>query len=201
MVAVNNIDGLIEVLLDPNARADERDDAASELGEADSDRGLEVLVKVGSDATADETVLASCGESIGQIWVRRGLRDRESWDALQPATRSELQAYLKARQPDWLDDDGQFAYVGIGGTSGDNRLNRQTPLRSIFHHRPACHRANVAVSPERDRRKMKRREDRRGEVNSCPRGHISRFKAPIQRTDGHPRRPENGRPWCHAEDG
>lgn len=105
---MNSIDGLIEVLLDPNAGADERDDAACDLGESDSDRALDALLCVGADADVDETILASCGESIGQIWVRRGLRDRESWDALQSATRIELQAYLKVSQPDWLDDDGQL---------------------------------------------------------------------------------------------
>ena len=103
-----NVDGLLKVLLDPNVRVDERDDAAMDLGEADADRALEALVKVGSDPSTDETVLASCGESIGQIWVRRGTRSRESWDALQPAARSELQGYLKARRPDWLDGDDQL---------------------------------------------------------------------------------------------
>ncbi len=42
------VEALIEILFDPTAREDERDDAASYLGDYDDDRALNALVSVAS---------------------------------------------------------------------------------------------------------------------------------------------------------
>ncbi len=106
---VAGIDGLISVLLDSSATDEERDDAAMDLGDSDAKAGLKALVQTASDPEVSETVLSSCGESIGRIWLRRGIPDRTSWKRLQPAARSELRAYLQTHQPRWFDANGDLA--------------------------------------------------------------------------------------------
>ena len=94
--------GLISVLLDPNARIDARDDAAMDLSSYSEPEAEDALVRAGSDPTTPEIVLSSCGESLAEIWVRRGQFNRRVLDSLSPAARSEALAYLETRAPDLL---------------------------------------------------------------------------------------------------
>jgi hypothetical protein len=83
--------GLISVLLDPSARIDERDDAAMDLSAFDSPEALDALVRVATDAAEDAIILDSCGESIAEIWVRKGQIDVEALDRMaRPAQHSAL---------------------------------------------------------------------------------------------------------------
>jgi HEAT repeat protein len=83
---------LIEILLDRQARIDERDDAAIDLGSFDDESALQALVIVASDASESEIVLASCGESIGSIWQRRATWSQELLEKMTPTARREIKA-------------------------------------------------------------------------------------------------------------
>lgn len=66
------IDYLIQVLQDKSIDLGVRDDAAMDLGAYDEPRVLDVLIQVAVDESEDELILWSCGESIKDIWLRRG---------------------------------------------------------------------------------------------------------------------------------
>lgn len=61
---------LIEVLLDSDARWDERDDAAMDLANSDEHEALLALMQVGGDTSADVTLLETVGEAIAEILNR-----------------------------------------------------------------------------------------------------------------------------------
>ncbi len=62
--------GLIEVLLDVTASEVDRDDAAIDLGAYDEPEVEEALIRVGADLSTPNSVAASCGESLAEIWMR-----------------------------------------------------------------------------------------------------------------------------------
>ncbi len=63
---------LIGLLNDESARPDERDDAAIDLGKSDDPVSLEALITFARSSDQDDMLIGSCGESIAQIWERRG---------------------------------------------------------------------------------------------------------------------------------
>ncbi|MEY3201013.1 MAG: hypothetical protein RIR70_563 [Pseudomonadota bacterium] len=83
---------LIDVLLDQNAREDERDDAAMDLAEFDDDRALNALVEVASSLSESSLIVASCGESIGQIVSRGKIGGQVNLNGLRPEALSEIRA-------------------------------------------------------------------------------------------------------------
>lgn len=88
------IDYLIQVLQDKSIDLGVRDDAAMDLGAYDEPRVLDALVQVAVDKDEDELILWSCGESIKDIWLRRGDYSRKVINAellnkLTPAARQE----------------------------------------------------------------------------------------------------------------
>lgn len=98
--------GLVEVLLDESASSAERDDAAMDLGAVDNDTALHALLEVATSRfEQDELVLASCGESIANLWLKRGRFDPAAFARLTPAARKEARALVKANRPEWLTDD------------------------------------------------------------------------------------------------
>ena len=62
--------GLIEVLLDVTASEVDRDGAAIDLGAYDEPEVEEALIRVGADLSTPNSVAASCGESLAEIWMR-----------------------------------------------------------------------------------------------------------------------------------
>jgi hypothetical protein len=92
-------EGLMAVLLDRSARADERDDAAMDLGTFDEPEALRALLQVGSDPNEDPDLLVSVGESIGEIWARQGAYDEAQLCSLLPAAREIVKVTLKERAP------------------------------------------------------------------------------------------------------
>ncbi|MER8234784.1 hypothetical protein [Streptomyces sp. NPDC094049] len=64
---------LIRVLLDPGGDIGVRDDAAMDLYESDDPQARQALLTVASDGLTPCIVLASAGESLGQIATRNGL--------------------------------------------------------------------------------------------------------------------------------
>ena len=60
-------EGLISVLRDRNARGDERDDAAMDLGSYDDVSALNAVLAVAVDPDEDDTVAAAAGESLAEM--------------------------------------------------------------------------------------------------------------------------------------
>ncbi|RMH44327.1 MAG: hypothetical protein D6694_05950 [Gammaproteobacteria bacterium] len=98
------VEGLVGVLLDSAAELAERDDAAMDLGEFDDARALNALYQVASNHAEDETLAASCGESIAQIWLRRGVCDEQILEALHPSARREILALISSKNRELLSD-------------------------------------------------------------------------------------------------
>ena len=69
---MNESQSLIAILLDPSARADERDDAAMDLSEFATPAVESALLAVAIDLHAPAVVRDSCGESLALIWLRLG---------------------------------------------------------------------------------------------------------------------------------
>lgn len=93
---------LIDVLLDPQARPDERDDAAIDLGRYAEASSLNALVSVANDKEAPEIVRASCGESIAEIWLSTDCFDKQTFGTLSGVALAEATAVIEAKAPHWL---------------------------------------------------------------------------------------------------
>jgi hypothetical protein len=87
---------LIKILLDRQARLDERDDAASDLESFDEPEAAEALATVACSTEEDEVLVATAGESLAGIWVRAGVVPRATFEALAPPARAEAAAKLGA---------------------------------------------------------------------------------------------------------
>jgi hypothetical protein len=106
-----SLDSLISVLMDGFAREDERDDAAIDLGDSDAPEALAALIQAGSDPGVPDTVQASCGESIADIWIRRGNYDYSIWQKLCSPTRNELINTVAKQRPEWLTDEEELKQI------------------------------------------------------------------------------------------
>jgi len=93
---------LIAVLLDGNAREDERDDAAMDLSAFDEPEVHAALSRVATDPAEDQAVAGSAGESLAELWAAGGAVDREVFGKLTPAARAEATGILTARAPQLL---------------------------------------------------------------------------------------------------
>jgi hypothetical protein len=91
-------DGLISVLLDGTASLDERDDAAMDLHAYDEPQAEGVLFSVAVNPATAPVFVASCGESLGEIWSRRTEIPVQALHALPPQARDEAAAILDLRR-------------------------------------------------------------------------------------------------------
>jgi hypothetical protein len=102
-VAVEQPAGLISVLLDRDAREDERDDAAGDLEGYDGDEVIAALAHVASSPDEhDDTLLDTCGESLGGIWARTGMVQPEVYRALRKPARRMVFVIIEHRAPQLL---------------------------------------------------------------------------------------------------
>ena len=102
MLSANRVERLAALLRDRTAPTADRDDAAIDLGDYDDPQAEAALAEVGSDATDQQVVIASCGEFLAAIWVRTGHFDPVRPRRLAPAARAEAEAVLRAHRPEWL---------------------------------------------------------------------------------------------------
>ncbi|MEI8366169.1 MAG: hypothetical protein WCF65_07095 [Parachlamydiaceae bacterium] len=93
---------LTEILLDVNARIDERDDAGIDLGEYNDDRALNALLTVVLNPSEEPTIMDVCGESVAQIWVKRNQFDAASYEKMHPMARAEAYDYIVGVKPEWI---------------------------------------------------------------------------------------------------
>jgi hypothetical protein len=94
MTVISKLQKLVEILVSDTARIDERDDAAIDLANFDDTYALNALILVASSTKEPEMLLASCGESIGEIWKRRGIRDNDILEKITPTAKREIKALL-----------------------------------------------------------------------------------------------------------
>ena len=80
-------EGLISVLLDRSAPAGDRDDAAMDLYEYDEPEVEEALLSVVLDHADEEIVIESAGESLYQIWQRKGKHDASLVTSMHPSAQ------------------------------------------------------------------------------------------------------------------
>jgi hypothetical protein len=95
---------LIEILTDPTASDAEKDDAVIELGQNFQDEEtVDILIKVANDSDCDEMIKASCGESIGQIWLSTQQISYDKLSYLNGIALSEVLSLIKTQRPDWYE--------------------------------------------------------------------------------------------------
>lgn len=90
-VTNQSVGSLVKILLDRSLCVEIRDDAAMDLGEFDDIMAFSALVKVAIDTSEDEMLLSSCGDSIADIWRRRGEYELEIFDVLAAPAKQEAQ--------------------------------------------------------------------------------------------------------------
>jgi hypothetical protein len=91
--------GLIQILLDGEAEFGARDDAAMCLGAFDENAAEDALARIACDEAADEDLVDSCGESLAEIWCRKGRVNREIFVRLAPIGRQIAIATMDALCP------------------------------------------------------------------------------------------------------
>jgi hypothetical protein len=93
--------GLIELLLDVTAAEADRDDAAMELAAYDAPEVEDALIQVGVDPSTPNSVAASCGESLAEIWIRKKTVNLDALKLLKGETCHEAIGLIRARGPSW----------------------------------------------------------------------------------------------------
>ncbi|MFG2564318.1 hypothetical protein ACGFR6_02615 [Streptomyces sp. NPDC048567] len=88
---------LIRVLLNLDARFDERDDAAMDLESYNGLNVISALAKIASDPREDPGLVDSAAESLGGVMARTGFRDAQIIEGLTPSARVMVISILNAR--------------------------------------------------------------------------------------------------------
>ncbi|MFC4775747.1 hypothetical protein ACFO9Q_03015 [Paenibacillus sp. GCM10023252] len=97
-----NKDMLLEILADPSASDAEKDDAVMALGNSFPDNDtVDILIRVSNESNCEEMIAASCGESIGQIWIATQQISYEKLSILKGVALAEALSLIKAQRPDW----------------------------------------------------------------------------------------------------
>jgi len=96
---------LINVLLDQTALWADRHDAALDLSEYNEDQVVAALLTVACNPNEEQTIIATCGESLGLIWIQRKQLDLNSLYRLTDAAKSEALAVINHYQPTWISDN------------------------------------------------------------------------------------------------
>lgn len=94
---------LLDILFDNSARVDERDDAAIDLAKYHTIEVLERLIDFACKPEESNLILASVGESIGEIMIAINKFDSSSIQSLTPIARKEALSIIKAKKQGWLE--------------------------------------------------------------------------------------------------
>ncbi len=92
---------LISVIYDDTSRDDEIDDAVMDLSKFDDDDVIQILMKVANDASFDDMIRASAGESLADIWIRRSIVDYSQLGSLTETALKEALGLIKSKRTDW----------------------------------------------------------------------------------------------------
>ena len=96
--------GLIQVLLDDKAEYGDRHDAAMDLGAFDTEGVEEALARVACDEAIDEDLADACGESLAEMWCRKGNVTQAVLVRLAPASLQTALATLRSCAPNLAAD-------------------------------------------------------------------------------------------------
>ena len=94
----NRADQLIKILLDDTESMDIKDDAAIALSETGSLRAEAALIVAILDPEFDEVVIATCAESLGELWSKRNHFDSALVEEFPLIAQTELLAITKHLQ-------------------------------------------------------------------------------------------------------
>ncbi len=102
---------LVDIILDPNAKDHEKDDAAMDLAEYDDDRALQALIQVSQNPTKeDQSALDVYGETIGIYWVKRNFFPLKIYLSLKGTVRSGICNVLETKKPEWVEKYELYIY-------------------------------------------------------------------------------------------
>ncbi|WP_326790580.1 hypothetical protein [Streptomyces sp. NBC_00151] len=126
-----HVQGLIEVLLNPSADIGIRDDAAMDLYAMCDPGARAALFTVASEASTPYIVLASAGESLGQIAVATGRPLSESERAqLAPDARREYDIFHETARatvaPDGAGNNGKATKSDVATPSALAQVSART---------------------------------------------------------------------------
>jgi hypothetical protein len=93
---------LLNILTDSTARIDERDDAAIYLAKYPCEELLKALIKFASNPEENKIIIASVGESIGEIILSINKFDASFLVNLVPEARKEAVGIIKVKKPEWF---------------------------------------------------------------------------------------------------
>ena len=87
-----NVEEAVEELLDNNLDLGTRIDLAMEFSSYDDPIIEDALMKIACDCSSEESLLDSCGESLGEIWARQGELPAKKLIKLKPIAKSIAKA-------------------------------------------------------------------------------------------------------------
>lgn len=96
---INQPNNLIQILLNEEASYGDRHDAAMDLGSFDAVNIEAALARIACDDAADEDLADACGESLAEIWCRKGRVSKEIFSKLSSSSLKIALAMLKTRHP------------------------------------------------------------------------------------------------------
>lgn len=100
----SNIDLLIELLFNNEAREDEKEDAAMYLGKYKEEKVLKALLKVVSNPNENFSIIDSAAESIGKIWVELGKFNKAQFESFPPLAQRVIFYYVMEHKESIIDD-------------------------------------------------------------------------------------------------
>lgn len=93
---------LIQILKDKDADWSDRHDAALDLSNYYNDDVVSALLEIAQDSQEDDTLLATCGESLGLIWINKEELNPTDFFSLTIAARDEALSVIHFNKPDWI---------------------------------------------------------------------------------------------------
>jgi hypothetical protein len=103
----------IDKLLDRSRSWSIRDDYAVFMTDYDEPEVEVALFRVASDPTEEDDMAESCGESVAEIWCRKGTLKIDAIRQLKLAALNEALGIIAVRKPEWipvLQNEGLMPY-------------------------------------------------------------------------------------------
>jgi hypothetical protein len=91
--------GLIQVLLDAGAEFGDRHDAAMDLGAFDGEEVEAALALLACDTSTDPDLADACGESLAEVWCRKGHFEQDVLTRLTPEALHIALGTMRAHDP------------------------------------------------------------------------------------------------------
>ena len=97
------------IILDPTARADEKDDAATYIAEFEGEKALAPLIQASLNPKENDIpVLSDYGSAIAELWVKKGIFDLKTYLSLPGDTKGGVFDVLDYKKPAWVKKYGFY---------------------------------------------------------------------------------------------